>query len=210
MGPLINAREYVIKNNYFTVENLKMGFNKTVLALLVCVVILSGCSSTDGKDKSLMYPQNGANDASTSAYSDELSLSGEQFESNETWEDGLGIEFSDPLNLLSKQTIYFMYDSSHVQQSFIPVIVAHAVYLASHPAQRIILEGHADEQGSREYNIALGEQRAKSVYRMMKIQGVSGSQMEIVSYGEEKPVSDGMNEASWRLNRRVEIVYQVK
>ncbi|NOR68611.1 MAG: OmpA family protein, partial [Methylomarinum sp.] len=68
--------------------------------------------------------------------------------------------------------------------------------------------GHADERGSREYNIALGEQRAKSVYRMMKVQGVADNQLEIVSYGEEKPAEEGMNEASWQLNRRVEIAYQ--
>jgi peptidoglycan-associated lipoprotein len=100
-----------------------------------------------------------------------------------------------------------MYDSSQVQQDFIPVIAAHAQYLLEHPAQHIVLEGHADERGSSEYNIALGEQRAKSVHRMMKSHGVSDSQMEIISYGEEKPVANGMDEASWLLNRRVEIAY---
>ena len=183
--------------------------NKKILAFAVSAALLSGCSSTDEKDGGLLDgSQNGVNDASTSGYSTDGSLSGEQFGSNGLGANGLGAEFSDPANPLSKQTIYFMYNSSQVQQDFIAVIAAHAQYLVKHSAQRIILEGHADERGSREYNIALGEQRAKSVYRMLKIQGVADSQIEVVSYGEEKPASDGMDEASWQLNRRVEIAYQ--
>ena len=186
-----------------------MKLNKMMLVFAMSVAILSGCSSTDEKDASLL--EGGQTDASTSGYSDGSSLSGEQFGDNGsgtgTGTGALGSEFSDPANPLSKQTIYFMYDSSQVQQDFIPVIAAHAQYLMAHPARHIILEGHTDERGSREYNIALGEQRAKSVFRMLKMQGVSDSQLEIVSYGEEKPASDGMEEASWQLNRRVEIVY---
>jgi len=191
-----------------------MRVNKKLLALAVSAAILSGCSSTDEKDGGVLDgSQNGVTDASTSGYATDGSLSGEQFGSNALGNNalganGLGAEFSDPANPLSKQTIYFMYNSSQVQQDFIAVIAAHAQYLVNHSAQRIILEGHADERGSREYNIALGEQRAKSVYRMLKIQGVTDSQMEVVSYGEEKPASDGMDEASWQLNRRVEIAYQ--
>lgn len=183
-----------------------MKLNRTVLYGVLSVALLAGCSSTDEKDGGLLDgAQNGSDDASTRGISDDSSLSGEQFGSDAL---GLGPEFSDPSNPLSKQTIYFMYDSSQVQQDFIPVIAAHAQYLVSNPAQRIILGGHADERGSREYNIALGEQRAKSVYRMMKVQGVSDNQLELVSYGEEKPIADGMDEASWQLNRRVEITYQ--
>ena len=183
-----------------------MSLNKTVLAFAMSVALLSGCSSTDEKDGSLL--EDGSIDASTSGLSDGSSVSGEQFGSNGLGASRLGPEFSDPANPLSKQTIYFMYDSSQVQQDFIPVIAAHAQYIMAHPSTRIILEGHADERGSPEYNIALGEQRAKSVFRMMKMQGVSDIQLEVVSYGEEKPASDGMDEASWQLNRRVEIVYQ--
>ncbi len=185
---------------------LKMRLNRVALVITVSLAILSGCSSTEEKDGSLLDgAQNGVNDASTSGYSDGSSLSGEQFGANGL---GLGPEFSDPANPLSKQVIYFMYDSSQVQQDFIPVIAAHAQYLVNHPTRRVILGGHADERGSREYNIALGEQRAKSVARMMIVQGVADNQLEIVSYGEEKPDADGMNEAAWQLNRRVEIAYQ--
>ena len=122
----------------------------------------------------------------------------------------LGPEFNDPNNPLSKRTIYFMLDSSEVMPDFVPVIAAHAHYLIANPVQRITLEGHGDERGSREYNIALGEQRAKSVAGMMKVQGVSENQLEIVSYGEEKPSAFGSDEAAWEKNRRVEIVYQAR
>ncbi|NOQ37115.1 MAG: peptidoglycan-associated lipoprotein Pal [Methylococcaceae bacterium] len=108
----------------------------------------------------------------------------------------------------SKNIIYFMYDSSQVQPQFIPVINKYSEYLRAHSDQIIILEGHADERGSREYNIALGEERAKSVARMMEAKGVFKGQLEIMSYGEEKPASSGHNEAAWQLNRRVKLIYQ--
>ena len=103
-----------------------------------------------------------------------------------------------------------MLDSSQVQQDFVPVVAAHSQYLLANPGQHVVLEGHGDERGSREYNIALGEQRAKAVASMMKVQGVNESQLEIVSYGEEKPAAFGHDESSWELNRRVELVYQGK
>lgn len=119
----------------------------------------------------------------------------------------LETQFSDSSNPLSQGTIYFMYDSSQIRQEFISVIAAHGEYLLTHPNKRILLEGHADERGSREYNIALGEQRAKSVYQLLKRQGVSDRQVGVISYGEEKPAKSGLNNTSWQLNRRVEITY---
>jgi len=194
-----------------------MKLNKTYLALAMMAILASGCSSTDEQDPSLVDGQ-GA-DASTSGLNDG-SMSGSQFGSGDGYNSGsgfgsssggashLGPEFSDPNNPLSKQTIYFELDSSQVKQEFIPVIAAHADYLSSHSSQRVILAGHADERGSSEYNIALGEQRAKSVERMMRSQGVSANQLEVVSYGEEKPAVSGGGESAWQMNRRVEVGYQ--
>ena len=113
----------------------------------------------------------------------------------------------DPSSPLSKRVIYFMYDSSDVQPDYVSVINAHANYLASNPGKSVVLEGHADERGSSEYNIALGEQRAKSVAKMMKLQGVNDGQMQIVSFGEEKPAVPGHDESAYQQNRRVEIAY---
>ena len=164
-------------------------------------------SLTDGTQNAA----SGINDASTSGLNNGSGLSGSEMSGSGMYPNaGIGPEFSDPNNPLSKSTIYFMLDSSQVQDDFVPVIAAHAQYLVAHPDQRVVMEGHGDERGSREYNIALGEQRAKSIVSMMKAQGVADSQLQVVSYGEEKPASVGHDEASWELNRRVEIVYQGK
>jgi len=185
-----------------------MKFNRTYLALAMAAILVTGCSSTDEQDGDLANSTLGT-DASTSGLNDG-SMSGSQFGSGLNSGSGsrLGPEFSDPNNPLSKQIIYFELDSSQVKQDYVPVVAAHAQYLASHPSQHVILAGHADERGSSEYNIALGEQRAKSVERMMRSQGVTGAQLEIVSYGEEKPAVPGHNEAAWQMNRRVEVGYQ--
>lgn len=193
-----------------------MKLNKAILALAISAAILTACSSTDEQDAGFTDgSQSGAagiNDASTSGFNDGSGLSGSEMGGGAGFGsaggNGMGPEFSDPNNPLSKQTIYFMLDSSQVQQDFVPVIAAHSQYLLANPGQRIVLEGHGDERGSREYNIALGEQRAKSVASMMKVQGVSENQLEVVSYGEEKPAAFGHDESSWELNRRVELVYQ--
>lgn len=187
-----------------------MKFNKTCLALALAAVFLTtACSSTD-EEGSLADSTQGT-DASTSGLNDG-SMSGSQFGSGSGYGSGsgshLGPEFSDPNNPLSKQVIYFELDSSQVKQEYVPVVAAHAQYLASHPNQHVILAGHADERGSSEYNIALGEQRAKSVERMMRSQGVTAGQLEIVSYGEEKPAVSGTGESAWQMNRRVEVGYQ--
>lgn len=186
-----------------------MKFNSHNLpALLLVTSLLAACSSNDAQD-SLAEGTQGT-DASTSALTDG-SLSGSQlgggaYGSNSA--SHLGPEFSDPNNPLSKQTIYFELDSSQVKQEYLPVVAAHARYLASHPNQRVILAGNGDERGSSEYNIALGEQRAKAVESLLKSQGANSAQLEVVSYGEEKPAAAGHNEASWQLNRRVEVGYQ--
>jgi len=117
-------------------------------------------------------------------------------------------EFSDSSSPLFKRTIYFDYDSSQVAEEFIPILEAHAHYLIANPNQRITLEGYSDERGTREYNIALGEQRAKAVFKMLQLIGVMGGQMDIVSYGEEKPAVLGSTEQAYSMNRRVNLVYQ--
>ncbi|WP_347987124.1 peptidoglycan-associated lipoprotein Pal [Methylomonas sp. AM2-LC] len=176
-----------------------------MLGLAMAAVLVVGCGS-DEADTATTDATLGT-DASTSGINDG-SLSGSQFGSGNNSASRLGPEFSDPNNPLSKQTIYFELDSSQVKQEYVPVVAAHANYLASHPSQRVILAGNADERGSSEYNIALGEQRAKAVERMMRTQGVNASQLEIVSYGEEKPAVAGHNESAWSMNRRVEVGYQ--
>lgn len=196
-----------------------MNFKKLIpIVAFVSTLTLAGCSGDEEKDASLtdgsLNSANGLNDASTSGFNDGSGINGGRFGANggKYGSGGFGSgnlppEFSDPNNPLSKRTIYFMLDSSQVQPDFIPVIAAHARYLIANPSRRVVLEGNCDERGSREYNIALGEQRAKSIAAMFRAQGVSESQLNVVSYGEEKPVAQGHDESSWELNRRVEIAY---
>ena len=110
-------------------------------------------------------------------------------------------------NPLSKTVVYFDYDSSEIHADDRPVVEAHAAKLAATHGLIVTLEGHADERGSREYNLALGERRAQTVKKQMILLGVAADQIRTVSYGEERPADPGHDEAAYSKNRRVEIVY---
>jgi peptidoglycan-associated lipoprotein len=103
--------------------------------------------------------------------------------------------------------IYFDFDQSTIKAEFRTALNGHAAYLSQNPSASIVLEGHADERGTREYNIALGERRGNAVSRYLVVQGVSVDAIEVVSFGEERPVNAGHDSASWSENRRVEIRY---
>jgi peptidoglycan-associated lipoprotein len=109
--------------------------------------------------------------------------------------------------LLAKRTIYFDFDSSEIKGEGTDIVGAHAKYLSTHSNVHVRLEGNTDERGSREYNIGLGERRAQAVRRALLLQGASDAQISTVSYGAERPVDAGHDEAAWAKNRRVEIVY---
>lgn len=106
------------------------------------------------------------------------------------------------------RTIYFDFDIAEVRSEYLAVVAEHGRYLAQNPEGRVRLEGHTDERGTREYNVALGESRAKAVGRMLQLQGVSSAQFRAVSYGEELPAEEGQTEAAYDANRRVQIVYE--
>jgi peptidoglycan-associated lipoprotein len=107
----------------------------------------------------------------------------------------------------SGRVIYFDYDSDEIKPEYRSVIEALAAYMASHPNAVATLEGHADERGSREYNLALGERRAIAVQRQIGLMNASRGQLRTVSYGEERPAAADHDEQSYFLNRRVEIIY---
>jgi peptidoglycan-associated lipoprotein len=110
--------------------------------------------------------------------------------------------------LVRTLVIYFDYDQADIKPEFNDLLTAHGRQLVANPSMNLRLEGHTDERGSREYNIGLGERRAQAVRRVLQLQGVSASQLTTVSYGEERPAQTGSDEESWRLNRRVELVYR--
>jgi peptidoglycan-associated lipoprotein len=116
-------------------------------------------------------------------------------------------DFNDPSSPLYQRIIYFDYDSSDIQSQFIEVLRAHSLYLSTNSGASVMLQGHTDERGTREYNLALADQRADTVRRFMMAEGVADSQINTLSYGEERPAQPGHGEDSWALNRRVELVY---
>ncbi|KAF0191374.1 MAG: palH [Gammaproteobacteria bacterium] len=171
-----------------------------VLVTAIPLVLLVACASGDkaAKKGAAMPESNAATDTSRDVRSG-IGISDDRGFS--------GNALDDPNGMLAKRVVYFDFDSSVVRDEFTAVIEAHAAYMAGHPAAKVTLEGHGDERGTREYNMALGERRAKAVRQFLMLQGASSGQLDVVSYGEERPVALGHEEDSWRLNRRVEIVY---
>ena len=174
-----------------------MKFRINRLIAVVLIAMLAGCSSKGGTTSDVAIEDRGT------TFEDGAVASGL----------GSGTSFDaylrdNPDSPLARRVIYFEYDSADIQGDDLDLLSAHAGYLGANPGQRITLEGNTDERGSREYNIALSERRAVSVQRVLELNGVSSSQITIVSYGEEKPAADGSSETAWRQNRRVEIVYQ--
>ncbi len=106
------------------------------------------------------------------------------------------------------QVYRFSYDDSAVAEKYVPSIHAQANYLKSHPNARILLAGHTDERGSREYNVALGERRANAVASIIRMSGVDRHQVRVVSYGKERPANLGHDDESHAQNRRVELTYE--
>lgn len=158
------------------------------LVLVASVAVLQGCGTTGTKDTSVEDHSASASAAQGAG-------------------DFTGHPLDNPASLLSKRVVYFDFDSSAIKSGDREIIAAHAEYIAKNPGAAVTLEGHADERGSREYNIGLGERRAKAVSQQMKLQGAGNNQLQTVSFGEERPVATGHDESSWSLNRRVEIVY---
>jgi peptidoglycan-associated lipoprotein len=113
----------------------------------------------------------------------------------------------DPANVLSKRSIYFDFDSDAIKPEFVPLVEAHAGFLRQYKTAKMLIQGNADDRGSREYNLALGQRRADAVKRRLVVLGATESQIESVSLGEEKPVCTQQTEECWARNRRADILY---
>jgi peptidoglycan-associated lipoprotein len=160
-----------------------------VLAALA-VMTVAGCSSTGVKDEVPVDDKTGASSKGIGAGA-----------------GAAGVGMGGPEDPLAKRRVYFEFDSAEITPESRTVIEAHSRYLANNPRLNVVLEGHADERGTREYNLALGERRAQAVSRAMQALGVTGSRLQSVSYGEERPVALEQDESAWAQNRRVEILY---
>ncbi len=177
--------------------------------LLVVAVVVSSCGATAAKKEDAANPVVVV-DGSTSSGSESTTfgIDDQQYGvTSEEFRSGAAGAMADGKDLLSQRSIYFEYDSDLITEDYRRVIEAHARFLNEQSNLSVSLEGHADERGSREYNLALGEKRALAVARMLSLLGLSQSRINSLSYGEERPQAQANDEASWRLNRRVDLVY---
>lgn len=178
---------------------------KLIISLFV-IWTLAACSSTNKKADTTEVT-GGVTDGSS------IELDGEGSESGSSTyglnEDGAVIldPLDDPASELFVRTIYFEYDSADLTEDSMSTVREHGRYLSSNPSRLARLEGHADERGTREYNLALGELRAKTVREILLLEGAQPEQVELVSFGEERPAVNGLDDSALQLNRRVEIVY---
>jgi peptidoglycan-associated lipoprotein len=160
---------------------------------------LASCGSTPVPDPEPVATDTtdaAARDGSSSGMDSDRFGRGEEF--GDDFDDGRG-----ELGML----IYFEFDQSDLSPEYADLLARHAARLSNSSRTKVRLEGHADERGSREYNIGLGERRAQAVRRMLLIQGATAEQISTVSFGEERPAAMGSDEESYALNRRVEIKY---
>jgi peptidoglycan-associated lipoprotein len=161
--------------------------------LAASVVLVAACSKTPGSaDGAAMND----GDASAQGLGQMTHFAGQQ--------PGESYTTQAPHN----QLYLFSYDDSNLAPKYLPSANAQAEYLKSHPGAHVLLAGHTDERGSREYNIALGEHRANTVADILRMAGVSRQQVRVVSYGKERPANLGHDDASHGQNRRVEFTYE--
>ncbi|GAC1623166.1 MAG: peptidoglycan-associated lipoprotein Pal [Nevskia sp.] len=166
-------------------------------ATLAFAAAISGCSSTGNKNAA----DAGSGDAVKPTSTGSVATTASSGNSGSSSAYGTA-------PAANQSVVYFDFDSSELKAESKPVVAGWAKYLTANPTAKVQLQGNTDERGTREYNIALGERRAQSVSSALQSAGVAAGQLSLTSFGEEKPVALGHDEASWSQNRRVEIVAQ--
>lgn len=179
--------------------------HKRLLQIGILVIaggLMVGCSSNKAKTDASTDQNSGLSaeemNAKTQGTADSSGLEGNAVD------NGTGSDLGATDN---GRTIYFDYDSSEIKEEYRPIVEGAVSHLTSDANAVVTLEGHTDERGSREYNLALGERRAQSVQRQMVLLGASANQIHVTSYGEERPKDPGHDEAAYAQNRRVEVMY---
>ncbi len=174
--------------------------NKLVMSTLL-VSLLAACASNK--------PMAPAAESQSNASGSSASTTEGSGTTSSVTEPAMEVDpLSDPRSILAKRSVYYPFDVYVVQDADKPVVQAHAAYLRDHSNRKVRLEGNCDERGSSEYNLALGQRRADGVKKLLELGGVQDSQIETISYGEEKPKAIGHDESAWSQNRRTDINYQ--
>ncbi|WP_462154323.1 peptidoglycan-associated lipoprotein Pal [Pseudoalteromonas piscicida] len=177
-----------------------MQLNKTLKALMVAlpVMTLAACSSSSSVD------EGAASESNQAATTQDNTVDVNTMSREKSAEEKLREKYE---ALRQEQIVYFDFDKSTIQSKYAELLQAHADFLVKNPSVKVLVEGHADERGTPEYNIALGESRGKSVAKDLQSLGVSDSQISVVSYGEEKPMIKSRTEEAFAKNRRAVLVY---
>lgn len=175
---------------------------KTFVQMMVMSCGILGLTACAALHKDSTDEANNSADVNSSAAGSGVQTSGVGDNSNFNGEGSVGGSRS-----LAKRTYYFEFDRSDVRASDKPAIFANADHLVAHPKAKVLLEGHTDPRGSREYNVALGERRANAVAEMLKSKGVNPSQIRVISYGAERLAVPGHSEEHYQQDRRVVLVY---
>lgn len=180
------------------------------LTIALSLAFVAGCSSTGGTQDGTSTGAGGAGSGMGAGAGTGVGGAGTSgYGSGQAGSGGVGSgtgQMADS-RIPEVRTIYFAFDSDTIRPEFQSVLEAHSRYLRANPGTSVILQGHTDERGTREYNLALGERRANAVKRYLDVQGVSPSQLEVVSYGEERPAARGNTEQDHARNRRVVFAY---
>ncbi|XPF95798.1 peptidoglycan-associated lipoprotein Pal [Colwellia sp. RE-S-Sl-9] len=180
-----------------------MRLNQTVKALAIALpmLALAACSSTSDETEGQSQVDTNTQ-VSTDTQTDNVQVSAAQREAEIAEQKRQQLEA-----LRSEHIVYFDFDTSTLNSQFASLLDAHAKFLTENSNVNVLIEGHADERGTPEYNIALGERRAKAVVTYLENMGVSSSQISVVSYGEEKPMVKDRSESAFAKNRRAVLVY---
>jgi peptidoglycan-associated lipoprotein len=180
-----------------------MQLNKVLKGLLIMLPVLAvtACSSSDDAVKASGNETNQTSQSLPAESTDTTTVVSPVSESGQLSEEQLKEK------VMQNKTVFFAFDNATVSPNYDDMLAAHAAYLSQHPDMKVTIEGHTDERGTPEYNIALGERRAEAVSKYLQAMGVLPNQISIVSYGEEKPLVQGHTEAAYAKNRRAVIVY---
>lgn len=177
--------------------------NKHLIGSVILVALLSACTSKPVKEPAKVEDKSvGVSQPAAGGSADTSGVSSDKVDGSSALDPR-----KDPNNILYQRSVYFDFDKDEVKAEYRPLVEAHAKYLLANPSASLVLQGNADERGSREYNLSLGQRRSVAVKKVMNLLGVQDKQIETVSYGEEK--SQGCaDEACHAKNRRVDVVYQ--
>jgi peptidoglycan-associated lipoprotein len=175
-----------------------------VLPVLATTLVMTGCASRKpAAEIQAGQNPNSAGTVSTEGLSEEAALNAQ----NLAGASSKGVTAANKA-FLAKRVVHFDYDSSDLSNDDYQTLQAHAQFLVANANSKVALTGHTDERGTREYNMALGERRAKAVESFLITNGVAATQLEAVSYGKEMPINAGHDENAWKENRRVELNYE--